>query len=282
VSTQKPNAPAQACLLSGVAEFAIQKNYANPSEEPEPGLVALLPLTGTECFPMRAMQFVGSYVKTGELVVITLEPQGVLRIHAKADSGEALSINVDGIWWHPDILSRYSTMGQSISTIFPQPVEVRSQKKNNGHRRVQWTCQERDTNAKKVCVEYQGKVCAKEDHPCKKYQRRVTTHYFKQATGKYDTTQQKLTVYSDRKGLVKDAILYNAGKANKCGCWVQKRLICSREPDGGFKCDQKKRVLRKVLMNNEKIYKPDAMDDCSRDDTKGFCIEECVNRLLAL
>ena len=282
MQSKVPSTPAEVCLLSGVAEFSMQKNYANENVEPEPGLVALLPMTVTSCFPMRAMQFVGAHAKTGELIVITLEPQGVLRVHTKANSGEAVAIDLNGIWWHPDVLSRFSTMGQSTSTIFPQSLIVQSEKKNNASRRVKWICQERDENAKKVCVKHKGSTCSKEDHPCKKYTRQTAEHYYKQATGKYDTTLQKQAIYNDRKGLVKDAILYNPGKANKCGCWVQKRLICSRMADGGFQCDQKKRVVRKILMDNNKMYLPSTMDQCIKDDTTGFCLEECVNRLLAL
>merc|ERR1712031_103259 len=109
------------------------------------------------CFPMRAMQFVAHEMPGRALVNVTLEPQGVLRVIA---DGTEAAIDLGGMWWDPDVLSKEQTRGNGRSAIFPQ-------------------------------LPQEG-------------------------------------IHSERKGLVKDAVLYDQKKKNKCGCWVQKRLVCEK------------------------------------------------------
>jgi hypothetical protein len=215
---------ASVCVFRGIVQLASQKNYANPKQTPEGGAlsrVALLPMAAKACFPMRTMQFTGHLV-TGGTVNIKLEPQGVLRIFHKRP---AVSVNLDGLWWNPDILSQFSTQGRSTTQLFPKPSKT--------------------------------------------------------------LTNAKLGSYTQRKGLIKDAYLYKPNKANKCGCWVQKRLICERKWDGSFKCDQMKRLVRKFLMGGWKRgqmggSKPPNLEACRFDDQKDDCLELCKNKLLAL
>merc|ERR1712023_148545 len=106
------------------------------------------------CFPMRAMQFSVHVEPSRALLNVTLEPQGTLRVKP-LEKMDTITLDLGGMWWDPDVLSKESTLGNGRAAIFPID---------------------------------------------------MGTH-------------------AERKGFVKDAYLYDTNKGNKCGCWVQKRLV---------------------------------------------------------
>jgi hypothetical protein len=90
-----------------------------------------------------------------------------------------------------------------------------------------------------------------------------------------------------RKGLTKDAIVYNGGGAkNTCACWMQKRLVCEKSWEGGSKCGQFKRLVRSIVMEaDEGRAWHTSMMECGADDGEAFnfkCQTICTDRLLAL
>jgi hypothetical protein len=217
--------PAPLCGLSGNTIFTKQGS--------EPGLVALLPIHETKCFPMRGVDLVVFEEGTHQLVHFTLEPQGVLRMEQSAsDARTSITLQTQGIMWNPDVVQQ------------PQSVDC-----SNG-------CVAHTTTA--IYPVYPARVTLSQDFEP-----------------------------PERKGLVKDAILFQQDEENMCGCHAQKRLICQRLWNGGFQCSQYKRLVRAFKMvlggKRQKNFNT-AMYACNLDDTKPKyeCHEMCTNRLLAL
>lgn len=114
------------CSFHGRATLAAQRNYHGADGEEgvrEPGLALVLPMEGKPCYPMRAMQFVAHREVEGsavpQLINVTLEPQGTLRVWGDSAEQEEAEIDLSGIWWHPDILSMELTRGKATTAVFP-------------------------------------------------------------------------------------------------------------------------------------------------------------------
>jgi hypothetical protein len=96
-----------------------------------------------------------------------------------------------------------------------------------------------------------------------------------------------------RKGLIKDAYVFDGDQnaktdadRSKCGHWIQKRLICTLQHTGGYKCVQMKRLMRTFVFGQAKPpYNAFAQEGCAADilgSKTQYCTNDGVNRLLAL